>query len=218
MIVREVISYSENLTLYLSAADASGRRCKIMEYSNAIKVKTAQSGEISDPVDKRSFLEGVYTKYHNDLKLYLVKKLGNNEDAEDVLQEVFVRLLNYTQLNSIKSAKGFLFVTARNLVRDRYRQKITRSATKHCSVDQVVLVSKDSGAEMALCSKQRWETIKKAISELQPNWRRALILHRFYGKKYTEIADDLGVTERSVQNYIKNSIKFLDNKLDTKYD
>ena len=63
-----------------------------------------------------------YREYHRPVFLYIYYKIGNREEAEDLSQDVFLRLMEYDQMICIDTVKSFIFTIARNLVNDFLRR------------------------------------------------------------------------------------------------
>ena len=77
-----------------------------------------------------------YTNYHHSVYLYLYYKIGHKEEAEDLAQDVYVRLMDYDRMLCAETIKYFIFTIARNLVTDylrRYykRQEVTSYLYEH---------------------------------------------------------------------------------------
>ena len=81
-------------------------------------------------------IEDSYTNYHHSVYLYIYYKIGHKEEAEDLAQDVYVRLMDYGRMLCAETIKYFIFTIARNLVTDylrRYykRQEVTSYLYEH---------------------------------------------------------------------------------------
>lgn len=81
-------------------------------------------------------IEDSYTNYHHSIYLYIYYRIGNKEEAEDLAQDVYVRLMDYNRILCLETIKYFIFTIARNLVNDylrRYykRQEVTSYIYEH---------------------------------------------------------------------------------------
>ena len=63
-----------------------------------------------------------YANYHHSVYLYLYYKIGHKEEAEDLAQDVYVRLMDYDRMLCAETIKYFIFTIARNLVTDYLRR------------------------------------------------------------------------------------------------
>ena len=66
-------------------------------------------------------IEDSYKKYQRSVFLYIYYKIGNKEEAEDLVQDVFVRLMDYQQMLRVDTIKHFIFTISRNLLYDYLR-------------------------------------------------------------------------------------------------
>ena len=73
-----------------------------------------------------------YQNYHRSVYLYILYKIGKDEDAKDLAQDVFLRLMDYKQMLRPETIKYFIFSICRNLVIDYLRRhyKIDRKSTR----------------------------------------------------------------------------------------
>ena len=71
-------------------------------------------------------IEDSYTNYHHSIYLYIYYRIGNKEEAEDLAQDVYVRLMDYNRILCLETIKYFIFTIARNLVNDYLRRYYKR--------------------------------------------------------------------------------------------
>lgn len=159
------------------------------------------------------YLESIFNKYKNDLKRYLLKSLRHEAAADDLVQDVFVRLLRYKVDIPESSIKGFLFVTSANLVKDRFRRQKVRRLSLTDPNHPARLSVTQQNPEVILKDKQRLELLKTVLDDMDQKYHTAFILYRFQDKKHAEIAEIMGVTSRTVRNYIKEAMLQLNEKL-----
>lgn len=159
-----------------------------------------ESKDSPDAVSQRRYIESLFTKYRSSLESYLTGLMRNDEDAQELLQETYVRLLQQENLDHLETnARAYLFKVATNLVRDRFRREKARQREWHEPFEE----SEHSDDSAAPAARLEWSTaldqLKTSIAELNPRCRRVFILHRFRHKSYAEIALLLGVTTRTVE-------------------
>lgn len=125
-------------------------------------------------------------------------------DAEDLVQEVFVRLVRVKSLESVNNSEAFVFRVASNILRDASRRKTARQFSKH---DEYLDDSHSCdiiSPERVLISREDLQGIKTEILKMPEKMRATFILHRFEGLKYREIASTLNISMSSVE---KNMIQ-----------
>ena len=149
---------------------------------------------------------------------YLSKKVVNNEDANDLAQEAFLRMHRIQKSQTLDSpplenAKAFLFKTANNLVVDQMRR--ARVHDKYMSFE---MLSEQSGEDTGKCApsaertasaEQQLEQIYAVIDQMPEKVRRAFLMHRSKDMTYTEIACEMGVSNSMVEKYIVQALKIL---------
>lgn len=141
-----------------------------------------------------------YTDYHHSVYLYIYYKINSKEEAEDLSQDVFLRLMNYKQLLCSETVKHFIYTIARNLVTDylrRYykKQDITSYMYDHASVSSNETESKIIADDLLAHECHR-------ISLLPQQRRTVYEMSRFEDKSTTEISVELNLSHRTVENHL----------------
>lgn len=78
-----------------------------------------------------AFITKCYTEYGSFIKNYISYRIPHKYEAEDLTQEVFIRLLDYKQFINPETIKPFLLTIARNLITDKYTNYIIKSEITH---------------------------------------------------------------------------------------
>ena len=162
--------------------------------------------------DERIF-EFVFEHYKNYLFLFIRKALPLEEDAEGIVQEVFINLwLNRNNLDEYKPLKPYLFTIAKNLIYD-YLRKIY---SKRKYLDSLFL-NYSAKSEYTKNEVEYWDFerfLMEKINQLPEKRRKVYMLSKLEGKSYREIAKLLGISEntvdmqmRSANNAISKAIK-----------
>ena len=139
--------------------------------------------------------------------------MGSREEAEELTQDVFVRLMRYEKPGSINNLQAFLFTTANNIVRDRIRRLHARNHNFHDTIDQLEI---DAGIclEQCLEAEQGAEVLGQALGELDDEYRRALILHRLESWTHAQIAEELNTTVGVVRRYISVALAYCQQRIE----
>ncbi len=132
------------------------------------------------------------------------RKIGAQE-AEDVVQDAYVRLASASERAPIRDEGAFLHTVATNLVRDRGRAAVTR-ATYAGDMDENVAAD-EPNAWQVLSSRQQLEVLEKALKELPEKRRAALVLFRFDGRSHVEIAEMLGLSVSMVEKHVRAALE-----------
>ncbi|AXG73098.1 RNA polymerase sigma factor [Flavobacterium arcticum] len=160
--------------------------------------KTSLSG-ICEEITFSSF----FKDHAKSLRNYLFYKFGNEEQADDVTQEAFIKLWQNCADVPPEKAKSFLYTVANN------------TSLNHIAHQKVVLqyVKKNTHVytdgqdpEFLMEEEQFKVKLQKAIDGLTEAQRTAFLLHRIDGKKYHEIAEILGISIKAVEKRIHGAL------------
>lgn len=164
---------------------------------DAVVARRDKSEEL--PGDGGPDVAGWYDEYHVRLLKYLRGSLRTDTDAQDVSQEVYLRLLRVPEDRVIDHPGAYLFRVAANVVNDwRAGQKMFETRAPE-DLDQV---PDPRSSDHEYDDSKRRALIKKAIAALPAHCRAALLLSVHHGMTYREIASHMAVSERMVKRYI----------------
>jgi RNA polymerase sigma-70 factor (ECF subfamily) len=125
------------------------------------------------------------------------------EDAEDVLQETYIRLLNSPQVwRGKRSAFGFIYKIAGNLARDELRRRRRRHHEQHCSVEDVDLPCARPHPAETLEQSGDTEALSDALRKLTPRCQKVVSLHYSENMSFRRIALHLGVSKKTIERDI----------------
>ena len=158
--------------------------------------------QISD--GDQSAFSMLYVKYEARLLSYVLKQVTNRDDAQEIVQDVFVRVSrNLETLQASEKLLNWMFSIASQLIAARYREN--RTHLEYTSVDGVLELHEEVSLTVYRVSLQRaaqeelLETVSRAIDMLPDLDRRAMLLQQ-EGMSYREIAQELGITEAAVKH------------------
>ncbi len=130
---------------------------------------------------------------------FIKQRVGSEEDAEDILQDVFYQFAGNTE--PIEQASAWLYKVARNKITDSYRKKklpladdILRTAeTEDESFDwKEMMFTNDANPETEYLRNIFWEELKMALDELPAEQREVFILNEIDGTAFKDIAAQTG--------------------------
>ena len=153
------------------------------------------------PEQRTAFLEELSQKYRRPLIAYFQRRVRSREEAEDLTQEVFLRLVRRLDVEAIDNPEAFVFRTAINLLRDRSR----RGKTLSSHLDELAhggRAFEELSPERVVDGRQSLQSVLRALDELDERTRDVFILHRLEGMKQAEIASLYGVSVSSIEKYI----------------
>jgi RNA polymerase sigma factor (sigma-70 family) len=158
--------------------------------------------------ERERFLKQLSERYRQPLTAYFQRRVSSRSEAEDLTQEVFLRLIKRLDVEMLENPEAFVFTTAVNLLRDRYRRGQTqRSHLAEVGLQQPGI--EELSPERVFDSRQHLESVIEALEQLDERCRDAFILHRLEGMKHAQIAELYGVSVSSVEKYIIKALAVL---------
>jgi RNA polymerase sigma-70 factor (ECF subfamily) len=150
-----------------------------------------------------------------NLKRWLLRETGNADDAADLVQESFVRWLDFARADNVlvHNPRAFLFQVARNLIQDRWRTDGRRASLLNQS-QRADSVETTISTEHAVESRQRLAMIVKTVEELPPRCREAFKLHKFQGLSHDEVARRMGISRNMVEKHIIKAMLHIRSRID----
>ncbi|BDD00882.1 DNA-directed RNA polymerase sigma-70 factor (plasmid) [Persicobacter psychrovividus] len=152
--------------------------------------------------------ETIFRAYYEPLCQFSMRYLADPQQSEEVVQELFTTLWEKrASLNISTSLKSYLFGATRNnclqlirkqKVRDKYQNEVAAMHQNQHFEDLDVMV------ELELSEK-----IQQIIAQLPDQRRKIFMMSRFEGKKYQEIADELGLSVKTIENQMSSALKSL---------
>jgi RNA polymerase sigma-70 factor (ECF subfamily) len=150
---------------------------------------------------------------------YFAMRLGSQAAAEDVVQDIYVRIVS-AEIGCVENPAAFLYRLGSNLMLDRLKQKRRAEARDdawHASQYRRAGgedVANAASPEEAAASRQRWRRLAAAIEDLPPQRRRAFELHKIDGLSHAETAAAMGISRSAVEKHISAALKHLLARLD----
>ncbi|HET7131315.1 MAG TPA: RNA polymerase sigma factor [Gammaproteobacteria bacterium] len=168
------------------------------------------SPPVADP--HAAFVAGLFERCRRALLEYLVDLLSRREDAEDVVQETYIRLVNAKTLERSEArARAFMFKTATNLAYDRFRARRVRGVQSDERLGD--LASDAPSPERVVAFEQGVELVKRALLELTPRCRQVFLLRTAEELGYDEIAQRLNVSRRTVEREMQTALELCQERL-----
>ena len=157
--------------------------------------------------------KAVFAFYHEGIFNFVHYKLGNVAAAEDIVQDVFIKLWeNRHQIKEERSLKSYLFTIANNLALNYLRH--SRVAIKFQQAQMQESLTAESPQNL-LEKKEFHEKLLACIAELPEKTRLVFMMSRMENLSYKEIAERLDISIKTVESHIGNALKTLRKSLQT---
>ncbi len=172
---------------------------------------TNQDPESSAPVTAEAV---VAARYRSSLLRYFQRRVGDRVEAEDLVQDVFVRLTQRGNLDAIEHLTGYVFEAAASVLRDRERRRRSRSADVHDPYDVDRHGGVDFAPDRVLGGRERLRQASTALLELPERTRDVFLLRRIEGMRYQDVAARLGISVSAAEKHMQRAVAHLLNRVD----
>ncbi|MGE8348754.1 sigma-70 family RNA polymerase sigma factor [Pseudomonas helleri] len=161
-------------------------------------------------------ISDLYCEHHGWLLGWLRRKLGCAHNAADLAQDTFARILNAREsVASLREPRAFLSTTARRLIIDQVRRKHIENAYLQELALTAEALEGFQSPEHILSTLEALEHIAFMLEGLQDNVRQAFVLYYLDGLTQSEIARQLGLSDRTVRKYLIQALLHCSHSLDT---
>ena len=157
-------------------------------------IMAEQDQRLSEAIDRE----------HGRLRNFIRRRVADEADAEDILQDVFYELIEaYRLIKPIEQVSAWLFRVARNRIIDLFRKKKSVSMTASASLDaesgeapalEELLPSPDAGPEAVYARSVLLEQLDAALDELPEEQREVFIAHEIEGRSFKQLSAETGVS------------------------
>lgn len=167
--------------------------------------------DLVDNVCEEKVYERVYNTYSEVINNYFYYKFGNQEMAEESVQEAFIKLWENCKKVPFAKAKSYLYTVANNLSLNRYKhKKVVLKYAKTVPQQTEDMQSPDYKME----EEEFKVKLEKAIQDLSEKQRTAFLLHRIDEKSYKEIAEILNISVKAVEKRMQKALESLREKIE----
>lgn len=162
--------------------------------------------------DRSTINEDLDARFRASLMAYFYRRTGNRQEAEDLTQETFVRLIGSNSFEGADQAHAFVFRVASNLLRDRARSAIRWRKCPSLPIDVVLREEgepkavEDIGAERVLIARERLSEVLASLDELGERTKSVFILFRLEGMKQKDIASFYGIGLSTVEKHVMAAV------------
>jgi len=162
-----------------------------------------------------ALLRKVLVERYDDLRRQLARRLGSEDLAHETLHETWLHLHRKDDGDAIINPSGYLMRTAFHIASDR-RRKASRRA-RWLEIRAVLeLPDATPGPEESFEGSQELNALELALNEVTPRQRVILLASRLEGTPLREIAERLGVSQRTVEIELKRALEYCAGRLDRK--
>ena len=160
------------------------------------------------PEDSAAAIGRLFREHNRKLVGFLVTRLRNEQEAKEVAQEAYVRLLQLeARPGTVSYLRSYLFRVAENLATDRLRQRRVRNHIDRLDSDDDLF--EDARAERSAIAEQELALLKRAVAELPEICREVFVLHKLADRPIEEVARLTNLKERMVRRYVRRALVYI---------
>lgn len=164
----------------------------------------AGHGSSAAPEERTRLLERLFLEHNQALVSFLTVRLRSEQEARDVAQEAYVRLLQLDNPSTGNFLRAYLFRIASNLAIDRLRHRSMQARVYlREPSDDVTPATPDQQAAEA----EELAAIRKALRELPARSSQAFVLYMFSGRSIESISQEMSITGRMVRYHIARALE-----------
>src|SRR5438270_786874 len=188
-----------------------------MDQAVSLEMATEQDQRIADAV----------ARDERRLRSFIRRRVPDPRDAEDILQDVFYKLVQANRLlMPIEHVTGWLFRVARNSITDLFRKKKEERFSDAAVLDaddeplnfEELLPSPDAGPEALYARKVLLEELRLALEELPEEQREVFLAHEFDRRSFKEMAEASGVSINTLLARKRYAVLHLRERLQAIYE
>ena len=178
-------------------------------------------------LEQDQHISDVVKREQSRLRNFIRRRVPDPLDAEDILQEVFYRLVEANRLlMPIEHVTGWLFRVARNRITDLFRKKEPENFSEIEPVDEGnellqfedLLPSPDAGPEAIYARRVLLDEMERALDELPQEQRAVFVAHEFEGRSFKELSAATGESVNTLLSRKRYAVLHLRERLRRGYD
>jgi RNA polymerase sigma-70 factor (ECF subfamily) len=166
----------------------------------------SSSDRTDDPNDSLARQAG---PLRQSLARFFRRRVPDQAEVEDLVQEVFARVVARDSRSRVDHLGGYVFQTAASVLADRARRRFARRAEDHVEFDPDQHGDVDVDVERLLTGREDLRAATAALLSLPERTRTIFVLHRLEGCGYREIGQRLGISVSAVEKHMARAVRHL---------
>lgn len=168
-----------------------------------------ESGEsvVSDR-ERAELVERLFREHNTTLVRFLTTRLHSVSEAKEVAQEAYVRVLQLDKPGASNLLRAYLFRVALNLAIDRMRRRKTQQHSHETEPDLMQAAEDLCDPERYAVAREDLALVVRSLQELPEKCLQAFLMYRLDGDTQTRIAERLGISDRTVNSYVRQAMLY----------
>lgn len=143
------------------------------------------------------------------LAVYFARKGVEPHEIDDLIQEVFLRILKRGDSDQLEQFNGYVFTTAASVLTDRYRRRKARFFTSHVEFNTEIHGDSAVGPDVELADRDSLNRATRILMQLPERTRHVFILRRVEGMSYGEISQRLGLSVSAIEKHMLRAARHM---------
>lgn len=154
-------------------------------------------------INQEQMIADFYRAYQAELVNFVVSRLGNKQESEDLVQDVFIKLMSFEGMINQATIKSFAYTIAANKIKDLLRRRIFRHKMEENTKYEMELQT--SHAEYAAEYHETLRIVNDCMDKLTPACAKVYRMSLFEDKSTMEIAQELNLSKRTIESQLFTS-------------
>ena len=172
----------------------------------------------SRPSDRRAaqdtLWQALVDEFTTPLTGFFAKRVSDRAEVDDLVQDVFLRLVRRCDETEIEHVQGYVFQVARSVLKDRLRKGRVRRSQAHDAFDEELHAGTDFSPERVFLGKEEVGLLLAALETLPQKTQDVFVLRAFENRKYAEIAAMMKFSIRSAEKHMAKALAHIGAALD----
>jgi RNA polymerase sigma factor (sigma-70 family) len=156
---------------------------------------------------KKKLVERLFAEHSGSLQAFLFKRVRRQADAAELAQEVYLRMMRITDMDSIRNPEAYLYTVASNLAKEHARRDRRDAGTLDVEdplIQEQLAVLPSMASD--LDTEIRIKRLREVLQQLSPKCQAAVVMQYWHGMRYEDIAQRLGVSTNMVKKYLSQGL------------
>lgn len=172
------------------------------------------TSENGDMLEAQARMSRLHARFRIALERYFSRRIGPRPDVEDLVQEVFERLMRRGAVENEDQVDGYVFTTASNVLTDRHRRSKARQEHLHQPFCPDTHSGADFSPEHVLANREQLARVSALLFELPERTRAIFVLRRLEGMRYLDIASRLGISVSATEKHMQRAMMHIARRMD----